>query len=344
MLKGHPGTGFVAIMSKRMRWKRLLLSLSLALFLQIGAASSRAAGAKSNEGVRLLEAGRLEQALSALEAATRDDPADARAASYLGRVYLATGNPDRAVEWTGRSVALEPDNAEYHLWLARAYGHQAIKASVLKQPGIARKVRKEFEEASRLDPDNLEARFGLIEYYLRAPGFLGGSPKKAAEQAEEIRRRDTLEGYRAFGRIAEHRKDSDRALAQYDAAAREFPGRAEPFYWIGALLVRRSDYAKAFEVYERLLQRSPSEVSVLYLIGQIASLTGQRLERGEECLKLYLRHVPKPDEPSLASAHFLLGLLYEKMGEGDLARREYTAALDLDPSLLDARKALKRSS
>lgn len=320
----------------------LLLSVAIGFFLFAG--SSMAAGSKSEEGIQLFEARKFDEARSSLEAAVREDPQDARAANYLGRVYLEAGNSDRAVEWMGRSVALEPTNAEYHLWLGRAYGNQAMQASVLKQPSLARKVKKEFEEASRLDPDNLEARFGLIEFYLRAPGILGGSPKKADEQAEEIRRRDFLQGHRARGRIAEHRKDFDRALAQYDAAAREFPEKTEPFYWIGALLVRENDYAKAFEVYEKLLEENPSEMKACYQIGHIAFLSGQRLERGKECLTLYLQHEPRPDEPSLASAHYRLGLLYEKSGNRDLARREYSAALDLEPALPDARQALKKVS
>jgi tetratricopeptide (TPR) repeat protein len=81
-----------------------------------------------------------------------------------------------------------------------------------------------------------------------------------------------------------------------------------------------------------------------YQIGRLAVLSGQRLERGEECLKLYLQRDPKPDEPSLASAHYRLGLLYERKGNRDLARREYSAALEIDSARDDAREALKKIS
>jgi tetratricopeptide (TPR) repeat protein len=243
-----------------------------------------------------------------------------------------------------RSVALEESNAEYHLWLGRAYGSAAMRASVLKQPALARKVKKEFERASQLDPDNLEARFGLIEYYSRAPGVMGGSRKKAEEQAREIRKRSVLEGYRAFGRLAEHGKDFDQAFREYGRAAAEFPDQAGPSYWIGALHARNKEYAKAFDVYEKLLEKDPRPMAACYEIGRVAVLSGQRLERGEECLKLYLQHDPLPDEPTLASAHYRLGLLYEKKGSRDLARREYSAALALEPSHPEAREALKKIS
>jgi tetratricopeptide (TPR) repeat protein len=243
-----------------------------------------------------------------------------------------------------RSVALEEGNAEYHLWLGRAYGSQAIRASVLKQPALARKVKREFERASQLDPDNLEARFGLIEYYLRAPGILGGSLKKADEQAREIRKRDPLQGYRAYGRLAEQRKDFDQALREYGRAAAEFPEKAEPSYWMGAVHGRNGEYATAFAVYEKLLEKDSGQLVACYQIGQLAAVSGQQLERGEECLKLYLQRDPKPDEPSLASAHYRLGLLYDKKGSRELARREYLAALEIEPARSDARKALKNHS
>lgn len=308
------------------------------------AAPLMATSPKTDEGVRLFDARRLAEARSILQGAVAEDAGDARAASYFGRVLLAQGEVDRAAEWMARSVALEESNAEYHLWLGRAYGSAAMRASVLKQPGLARKVKKEFERASQLDPDNLEARFGLIEYYSRAPGVMGGSRKKAEEQAREIRKRNALEGYRAFGRLAEHAKDFDQALREYGRAAAEFSDQAGPSYWIGALHARNKEYAKAFAVYEKLLEKEPRPMAACYEIGRVAVLSGQRLERGEECLKLYLQHDPQPDEPTLASAHYHLGLVYEKKGSRNLARREYSAALALEPSQPEAREALKKIS
>lgn len=277
-------------------------------------------------------------------AAPGESPKDARAANDFGRTLLADGETARAVEWLEKSVALEPDNAEYHLWLGRAYGYQAMRASVLKQPGLARKVRREFETASRVDPDNLEARFALIEYYVRAPAILGGSLEKARDEAEEVRGRNALEGHRAFGRIAELRKEPDRALEEYRQALVEFPESAEPSYWLGAFYARRKDYANAFEAYEKLLERDPGQMEARYQIGRLASVSGQNLELGEECLRRYLEHEPGPEEPSLASAHYHLGVLYEKKGSRELARREYSAALEIQPSLADARQALKKIS
>ena len=40
--------------------------------------------------------------------------------------------------------------------------------------GLASKARQNFERAVQLDPQNREALSDLFEYYLEAPGFLGG--------------------------------------------------------------------------------------------------------------------------------------------------------------------------
>ncbi|HYR45604.1 MAG TPA: tetratricopeptide repeat protein [Thermoanaerobaculia bacterium] len=323
-----------------MNSRRALAVLALAAF----AARAGAPSSRTDEAVRLFDARQFDRARPLLEAALREDPGDARAASYLGRLLLASDELDAAVESLEKSVSLEEGNAEYHLWLGRAYGQKAIRASVLKQPALARKVRKEFERTSQLDPDSLEARFGLIEYYLRAPGVLGGSLEKAREQAREIARRDALQGHRAAGRLAEHEKRFDAALDEYERAGNEFPQSPAPSYWIGSLFEKRKDYERAFAVYERLLETQPTEMTACYQIGRIAILSGQRLERAEQCLKLYLRREPKPDEPSLAWAHYRLGNLYERKGSRDLARREYAEALKLDPVHREARAALKKIS
>ena len=312
---------------------------ALAVWVGLAAMPLLASSDNTEEAVRLFEARRLVDARPLLEAAVREDPSDARAAFYFGRLLLEADELDRAIAWIEKATSLDAGRGEYHLWLGRAYGAKAMRASVLQQASLAGKVKRQFERASELDPDDLEARFGLIEFYLRAPGLMGGSVAKAKEQAAEVRRRDSLQGHRAAARIVEYGRRFDAALEEYSAAARDFAENPEPQYWLGRFYERRKDFARAFGVYERILEKWPEELGACYQIGRIAAVSGERLDRGAECLKLYLTHSPKPEEPSLASAHYRLGLLYEKKGAKDLARSEYTAALDLDPTLQEARKA-----
>ena len=310
----------------------------------LAAAPLSASSPKAEEGIRLFESGRNGPARAALEAAAKEDPKDARVPLYLGRILLNANDLDNAVAWFEKAVALDPKSSENVLWLGRGYGTQAQKANFLKQASLAGKVKKAFEKSVELDPANIDGRSALIDYYLQAPGIMGGSVEKAREQAAEIARRDPMRGHRAAGRIAEYEKHFDIALASYERAAKEFPGKVEPRFWIAGCHSRQKQYGKAIDTMEKLLAEQPGQPSALFQVGAFAAVSGERLDRGEECLKLYLQHAPTPDEPSLVSAHYRLGVLYEKKGTRDLAKREYTAALELDPSRQDVRDALKKIS
>ena len=82
----------------------------------------------------------------------------------------------------------------------------------------------------------------------------------------------------------------------------------------------------------------------IYQIGKTSALSGQKLERGEECLKKYLLYVPKQNEPSLAGANMRLAQINEKKGNKTEARRLYESALMLDASLKEANEGLQRTS
>jgi hypothetical protein len=59
-----------------------------------------------------------------------------------------------------------------------------------------------------LDPNNIEALDDLFEYYLSAPGFLGGGIEKAEGLARRIDRVEPAEGHYALYRLAEKRNAS----------------------------------------------------------------------------------------------------------------------------------------
>jgi tetratricopeptide (TPR) repeat protein len=309
------------------------------------AAHLLATGPKTDEGVRLFETARYGEARVALEAAVREDPTDARAALYLGRALLALDDLDKAVLSFEKAVALAPGSSDSHNWLGRAYGSQAVRANFLKQVSLAPRIKEQFQKAVDLDQNNLDARTSLMEFYLQAPGIAGGSVEKAREQATEIARRDTMRGFRAAGRIAEYEKNFDAALAHYTQALKEYPGRREPYLWMTGFYSRQKQYGKALDAAEKMITALPAETAIAWFqIGSLAALSGERLERGEECFKHYLASEPKKGDPSLASAHTGLGRLYEKKGNKNLARLEYETALKIDPSLRDAREALKKLS
>src|SRR6185369_5719667 len=99
--------------------------------------------------------------------------------------------------------------------LATAYGAATSGAGMFKAMGLAKKLKTETDRAVQLDPNLLPARFILLEFYLNAPAIAGGSTSKALEQANEIRKRDAIDGHRAFARIQTVEKKPDLARKEY---------------------------------------------------------------------------------------------------------------------------------
>ena len=131
---------------------------------------------------------------------------DAAVYALMGRDYYGQGEFKKATESLEKAVALEPGNSDYNLWLGRAYGRRAETSSMVTAPGFASKARQFFERAAQLNPYNLDAQSDLFEYYLEAPGFLGGGFDKASATAAQIARINPAEGHWAQAKLAEKRK------------------------------------------------------------------------------------------------------------------------------------------
>jgi tetratricopeptide (TPR) repeat protein len=307
--------------------------------LLTGAGPAGAAPCRIEEGTALFEARKFPDARRALEpcAAT-----DAKANLYLGRAWLAENDFEHAIPSFEKAVALEPKSSDAHMWLGRALAQKAQKANVFQQASLAGKIHREFDQAVVLDPASIEARLSLMDFYLLAPGIVGGSVAKAQEQAAEIRRRDSLKGYQAAGKIAESEKRFEAAEAEYEKAQREFPQKKEPYFWRASLAAKQKQYGRGFDILESLLKAQPGDETIYFTIGRYGAQTGERLDRAEECLKHYLGHEPGKDEPALSSTHYQLGVLYDKKGDRPAARREWQQALSLDPNHSGAKEALAR--
>ena len=295
-----------------------------------------------SSGVRLFDAGRFKEAKTVFEPALKSNARDAAAAFYLGRIAMEEHKHDRASDYFETATKLEPNNSTYFLWLGRAYGREAQNANVLRQPGLAKKAKSAWEHAIELDADNLDARSDLIQYYVQAPGFLGGSMTKAFEQAEEIRKRNALRGYLELGALYERDKKLAEAEKAYLGAAQEKSDRHVGEYRLGVFYQNTGAYDKAFDLFESMIAANPNEVGALFQIGKTGALSGQRLERAAEALEAYLQTTPGRNDPSLAAAHWRLGMVHEKRQDRQRAKAEYETALRLDPTFKAATESLKK--
>jgi tetratricopeptide (TPR) repeat protein len=313
--------------------------LALPLLLAVPAALAAQDPSLARACGRLADA-RSPEARSVVQQAAQG--AGAPADFARGCLALADRQWERAAGAFERAVAGADGSAAAHYWLGRAYGEQAQRANVLRQASLARKTKGHFDRAVQLDPEYLDAREGLLQYYLVAPGMLGGSEEKARAQADEIRRRDPYRGAFAAARIAARRKAWGDAAREYEQLAAQFPDSAAPWLSLVSVHVQQKRWDEVFRTADRLQRAQPGSTLALYLVGRAAAESGEQLERGDEALTRYLAAERRPGEPAPASAHWRRGAVRERQGRRDLARADYEAALRLDPELRPAREALAR--
>jgi cytochrome c-type biogenesis protein CcmH/NrfG len=308
-----------------------------AIFLMLLAPSLQAAELSP---AKLLAAGRVDDAIVTLQNRIAATPNDAESENLLCRAYLALTNWDASIAACQKAVALEPENAEYHLWLGRAYGEKADHSSFFTATGLAKKVRSEFEAAVRLDPSNVEARADLADFYVEAPGIVGGGIDKAATQAQQLVPLDPAEAHLVRAQIAE--KDNDQAAAEreFRAAIQTSGGRPGPWMDL-ARFYRRTN---RFDEMQAAIQQATSAQNnrhVLLAAAEILILTQRNLPAAGELLRRYLASETVEDAPAF-KAHYLLGSLLEQQGDTRGAAQEYRNALSLARDFSPAQDALKR--
>jgi tetratricopeptide (TPR) repeat protein len=160
-------------------------------------------------GVALFKRGQFTAAQQFFEAFVSQHPTDPSGVYYLGRIAFEGKQYEQAATRFEQAIQLASDNSDYHRWLGRTYGQQAQHAGG-EAFFLARKVKTHLEKAVELNPDNIEARFDLLEYYLQAPVFLGGDLPKAKTQAAEITKRNAAEGRKAWRRCKQQETQGPR--------------------------------------------------------------------------------------------------------------------------------------
>ncbi|HEV7838496.1 MAG TPA: tetratricopeptide repeat protein [Gemmatimonadaceae bacterium] len=265
---------------------------------------------------------------------------DADAAYYLGRIEMESDDDGKAAEWFERAVKMNPKSAVYYDWLGRAYGTQAQHANAFRLPFLARKTKNAWETALAIDPDNLDVRDDLIIFYTRAPGFVGGNKEKARAMAVEIRNRNPYRGSIAAANLCAADKDTVCVERELEGMVTTYPDSAAVYATLAAFYANQKRFDKAFTVLDERLRAKPNEPTALYQVGRTASLSGQNLDQGEQAFKTLLAEPTPGRGPAPASIHYRLGMIYEKKGAKDLAREEYRATLQLQPSHQEAKKAL----
>ena len=277
-----------------------------------------------------------------------------------------------------KALALDPNNARYHLLVADICIEQGQKAGIFKGMGLAHRFRDEATKAASLDPKYIDARESLMEFYFEAPGIAGGDKKKAWALADEIEKIDAARGFLGHATLAAKAKDTakqDEAYKQALAAAPHDPRvlqQAAAFY--------SGDSQKKYDVAEKYAAEAlklddstaasysvlavtyaneqrwsdldaiiaqaeknvPDDFGPHYQAAKVLLTSGKDLPRAERYFRKYLTMEPEAGEPPWAGAHWRLGQVLEKEGKKSDAIAEMEEAVRLEPDFKPAKEDLSR--
>ena len=289
----------------------------------------------------MLAAGRVDEAIAELNGHLSSAPADAESSNLLCRAYYALEDWDHAESSCKKAASLDPENSRFHLWLGRVYGEKADRANVLAAVGLAEKARGEFEHAVQLNPNDVDARLDLAEFYVLAPRILGGGEQKAREQAQSIGTLNPGREHWVYARIAEQKKDAVTAEREYRQYIDLSKGAAEAWLNLAFFLRRQLRIEEMEQALVKLSQAPMSRLDALVDASEILYRTGRSFPFATELLRRYLAAGPVEAAPAF-KARYLLGLLLEKQGDKAGAAQEYRASLSLARNFGMAQQALNR--
>jgi tetratricopeptide (TPR) repeat protein len=237
----------------------------------------------------------------------RDQPAPDAAAYYLiGRDYFMLGEYKRATDAFQRALAQQPSKSEYAHWLGRTFGRRAETSNPLAAPMYASKARQYFEQAVALDAGNEEALNDLFDYYLQAPGFLGGGYDKAEAVAKRIAQRNAAEGHFAQAQLADKRKQFDNAEQQLRRAMELAPRQVGRVLDLAKYLAKRGRYQESEATFEKAEKLAPNAPNVLFARANVYIEQRRNLEQAKALLKKYLKSDLTPDDPPRELAEKML--------------------------------------
>ncbi len=245
-----------------------------------------------------------QEAKTLLEQAIEQNEKNARAHYLLGQCLIALKEYDEAADAFEEAAELEPDSALYYYRYGQALGMEAQNSGVLTQAWLAPKIKSAFERAVELDPTLMGARIALANFYVMAPGFMGGDMDKARQQAKALIRMGNFNGKIILARIYLKEEKNDSALVLYNQMEKEI--NDDPKYYnfyntYGYLLLGQKQYDKAIEKFKKQVELAPDK----------------------------------------ANPYDSLGDAYRAAGRIEEAKAQYRKALQIDPQFESSRKKLE---
>ena len=276
----------------------------------------------------------LKDAITHLErAAAAAAPGDLVLHFTLGRLYLRTDQPQKAVDSLNRVVSLNPGSVQARLALAQAHASSdnlpraidTLAIIVDDEPRVAAALGQyqeqagQFREAAASYTKALEAQPMSREIKARRIAALFGAgdlPGAAAAAADAQRQHPEDARFpRLRARALFDGGSRNDGLSVMEAAARSFPKDSNTLYQLADMYKDAGRNPDAEKALRQLLSVEPANANALNYLGYLLALRGDRLDEAIELVRKAL--VAEPDNGAFLDS---LGWAYYR--KGDLGEAE----------------------
>lgn len=244
-------------------------------------------------------------------------PDDLKAIELYGELYGHQKLWDKAIEQFEKLIKVEPANANYHYKYGGASAMKALEVNKLRALGMISDIKEAFLKAAKLDPKHIDTRWALVELYMQLPGIIGGSKTKSLHYANELEALSKVDGYLAKGYIYEY--DDEPILAEkFYKQAIEIGGSVTCYNKLTDLYQNNNQPEKAIANIEEAHQKHQRN-AMHYQIGKVCADYNMYLDKGEQCLKTYIKNYLPKDGVPLSWAYYRMAQIYKHRNNKTLA-------------------------
>ena len=283
-----------------------------------------------------LETGEWEKALQALEHALELDPNNAEAYRWMGRVHEANFDLEQAVANYEKAISLKTNHWLYYLELGMLYGAH-------NESGYISKSAEQFEIVKKLTPDNYLATINLAVVQLEQGEVEAG---KATFQDVLRLRPGDIYAHRLLGMVLIAEQSYQAALDTLQTAAAR--GDMMGLDFLGRAYFELGEPAKADSVWRLLTQKADEmlEVDPTNMFAQISQANAYaELGNLEKSIAL-LEAISEERKGKYPYMGYIAGRIYEKNNQRDKALEHierafrdhfYVSIMETDPVLTQLR-------
>ena len=307
----------------------------------LGLSANLSAETEFEGAARLIKAENFSAAQQLLDQALQSNPRNADALYWMGKLQWAKKDPEKAVEFADKAIAINPGNASYYVLRGNALGNLAQNANMFRAMGLASDSLESYEKAVDLEPGNRIAVLALFNYYFTVPAIAGGSLDKAQALAERTQAQDPSRAHYLKGLLLKKQKNHDKAHEEYRLAVVADPNYADAHNAMGYAELERKQIDTALTHFHKQVELAPDNANSYDSLGDGWAAKGNL----DEAINAYRKALAL--NPLFSPSMLSLGKTLERAGRRDDAIAHYRQCVqlgtekDTPPIVDEAKKRLK---